>query len=166
MTEPARARRTLRDLAAMGIRLSIDDYGTGYSSLSYLQQLPVSEIKIDRSFVTGMVDNDADAVIVRSTIELARNLGLAVVAEGVETEAGLKLLTDARCTAIQGYFVTRPLPAAEFEAWLAGRKSSGEPKVGRNWADKVAAIESETPKRRRSSSNVFPLGPTRPAHTA
>jgi diguanylate cyclase (GGDEF)-like protein len=166
MTEPARARRTLRDLAAMGIRLSIDDYGTGYSSLSYLQQLPVSEIKIDRSFVTGMVDNDADAVIVRSTIELARNLGLAVVAEGVETEAGLKLLTDARCTAIQGYFVTRPLPAAEFEAWLAGRKSSTEPKFGRSRVGQVGADPSEAAVRRRSNSNVFPLGPGRPAHTA
>ena len=168
MTEPGRARRTLRELAAMGIRLSIDDYGTGYSSLSYLQQLPVSEIKIDRSFVTGMVGNDADAVIVRSTIELARNLGLQVVAEGVETEAGLTLLSEAGCTAIQGYLVSRPLPAAEFEAWLSGRRSSSEPRFGRSRFVAAPADErSPAPSmRRRSNSNVYPLGPGRPAHTA
>jgi diguanylate cyclase (GGDEF)-like protein/PAS domain S-box-containing protein len=118
LTDPVRTMRVLERLSAMGIRLSIDDFGTGYSSLSYLSRLPVDEIKIDRSFVTNMTLNRGDAVIVRSTIDLGRNLGLEVVAEGVETEECWDELMALGCTSAQGYFFSRPLPAAELGAWL------------------------------------------------
>ena len=90
---------------ALGIRLSIDDFGTGYSSLSYLRQLPVDEIKIDRSFVIGMGAEAGDAVIVRSTVDLGRNLGLEVVAEGVETIETWERLRELGCNTAQGYFL-------------------------------------------------------------
>ena len=105
----------------MGIRLSIDDFGTGYSSLAYLKGLPVDEIKIDRSFVMGMDSSEDDATIVRSTIDLGRNLGLEVVAEGVETEEVWNRLTELGCDSAQGYFLARPLPADELTAWLTNR---------------------------------------------
>ena len=118
LTDPVRTTRVLERLSAMGIRLSIDDFGTGYSSLSYLSRLPVDEIKIDRSFVTDMTLNRGNAVIVRSTIDLGRNLGLEVVAEGVETAECWDELMSLGCTSAQGYFFSRPLPAAELGAWL------------------------------------------------
>jgi diguanylate cyclase (GGDEF)-like protein/PAS domain S-box-containing protein len=118
LTDPVRTTRVLERLSAMGIRLSIDDFGTGYSSLSYLSRLPVDEIKIDRSFVTNMTLNQGNAIIVRSTIDLGRNLGLEVVAEGVETAECWDELSSLGCTAAQGYFLSRPLPAAELGAWL------------------------------------------------
>ncbi|MEO5656241.1 MAG: EAL domain-containing protein [Nitrospiria bacterium] len=111
MVDPARAMDVLRHLSHMGVWLSIDDFGTGYSSLSYLKKLPVVEIKIDKSFVVQM-DRDADdAVIVRSTIDLAHNLGLTVVAEGVENRATWDRLADWGCDAAQGYYLSRPVPA-------------------------------------------------------
>jgi diguanylate cyclase (GGDEF)-like protein len=122
MTEPGRARRVLETLHDMGIHIAIDDFGTGYSSLSYLQQLPVSEIKIDRSFVTGMLQNQANGVIVRSTIDLARNLGLHLTAEGVECEQTLDHLRAAGCDSAQGFFISRPLPASELERWVIARR--------------------------------------------
>ena len=118
LTDPVRTTRVLERLSAMGIRLSIDDFGTGYSSLSYLSRLPVDEIKIDRSFVTDMTLNRGNAVIVRSTIDLGRNLGLEVVAEGVETAECWDELMSLGCTSAQGYFFSRPLPAVELGAWL------------------------------------------------
>ncbi len=118
LTDPVRTMSVLERLSEMGIRLSIDDFGTGYSSLSYLSRLPVDEIKIDRSFVTNMTLNEGDAIIVRSTIDLGRNLGLEVVAEGVETVECWDELTSLGCTAAQGFFLSRPLPAAELGAWL------------------------------------------------
>ena len=121
MTEPGRARRVLQSLHGMGIHIAIDDFGTGYSSLAYLQQLPVSEIKIDRSFVTGMLENAANTVIVRSTIDLARNLGLHLTAEGVESADTLEHLRAAGCDSVQGFLISRPLPARELEDWLAAR---------------------------------------------
>ncbi len=119
MSDPARAKRVLERLHGTGIHLAIDDFGTGYSSLAYLQELPVSEIKIDRSFVMNMMDADADQVIVRSTIELARNLGLTSTAEGVETERALRWLVDAGCDHAQGYHIARPMPADAVAGWLA-----------------------------------------------
>jgi diguanylate cyclase (GGDEF)-like protein/PAS domain S-box-containing protein len=110
--------RVLERLHAMGERVSIDDFGTGHSSLAYLRQLTIDEIKIDRSFVTGLPSEGSDAVIVRSTIELAHNLGLRVVAEGVETEAALELLVDSQCDSAQGYLFSRPYPADELTRWL------------------------------------------------
>ena len=98
----------LTRLHSMGEKLSIDDFGTGYSSLAYLQRLPVDELKIDRSFVTNLADVSDDAIIVRSTIDLAHNLGLRVVAEGVEDEAVMRILIEYGCDAAQGYFFSRP----------------------------------------------------------
>jgi EAL domain-containing protein (putative c-di-GMP-specific phosphodiesterase class I) len=119
MLDPERALQNVRLLKSLGFGFSIDDFGTGYSSLSYLSRLPVSEIKIDRSFVIGMGNNRDDAVIVRSTIELAHNLGLAVVAEGVENKQLWDELADLGCDAAQGYYMSRPLPVEELTAWLA-----------------------------------------------
>lgn len=105
-------------LHAMGERLSIDDFGTGHSSLAYLHQLTIDEIKVDRSFVMRLPFVASDAVIVRSTIELAHNLGLTVVAEGVEDEASLAILIEDECDSAQGYYFSRPCPAEELTAWL------------------------------------------------
>jgi diguanylate cyclase len=121
MSEPKRAREVLARLDAMGIWLAIDDFGTGYSSLAYLKQLPVTTLKVDRSFVMTMKENSDDAVIVRSTITLGRNLGLRVVAEGVETEEVLDELRELGCDLVQGYHISRPLPADEFESWIRER---------------------------------------------
>jgi EAL domain-containing protein (putative c-di-GMP-specific phosphodiesterase class I) len=118
LEDPPRTRAILERLSTMGIRLSIDDFGTGYSSLAYLKRLPVDEIKIDRSFVMNMVEDEDDATIVRSTIDLGRNLGLEVVAEGVETGPIWDRLTALGCTVAQGYFLSRPLPADELAPWL------------------------------------------------
>jgi EAL domain-containing protein (putative c-di-GMP-specific phosphodiesterase class I) len=123
LADPMRTKQILERLSAMGIRLSIDDFGTGYSSLAYLKGLPVDEIKIDRSFVMGMDRSEDDATIVRSTIDLGRNLGLEVVAEGVETEAVWNHLTSLGCTVAQGYYLSRPVPPAELRAWLAARRA-------------------------------------------
>ena len=108
----------------MGVRLAIDDYGTGYSSLSYLRRLPVDELKIDKSFVINMEASSDDAVIVRSTIDLCRNLGRAVVAEGVETEDAFAQLQALGCDEAQGFLMSRPLPAEALTAWLVDRTVS------------------------------------------
>lgn len=117
MSSPVDARNTLDNLDKMGVGLSIDDFGTGHSSLAYLKQLPVKEIKIDKSFVTDMTENDNDAVIVRATIDLAHNLGLRVVAEGVETKDALDTLEILDCDTIQGYYISPPMPADKFTRW-------------------------------------------------
>jgi EAL domain-containing protein (putative c-di-GMP-specific phosphodiesterase class I) len=108
----------LARLHAMGERLSIDDFGTGYSSLAYLQRLPVDELKVDKSFVTSLATIGDDAIIVRSTIDLAHNLGLRVVAEGVEDANVLNTLVEYGCDAAQGYLFGPPVPAAELDRWL------------------------------------------------
>ncbi len=123
MSDPQRVSEVLAALRALGVRLSLDDFGTGNASLAYLKRLPLDEVKIDRAFVTSMTDDDGDAVIVRSTIDLARNLGLEVVAEGVESESVLEALIDLRCTSAQGYFISRPLPSAELDLWLSSRST-------------------------------------------
>jgi diguanylate cyclase (GGDEF)-like protein len=115
MADPVRATAVLGGLRELGVGLSLDDFGTGHSSLSYLKRLPLDEVKIDRSFVAGMADDDNDAVIVRSTIDLARNLGLRVVAEGVETAEVMDALRELRCDVAQGYHISRPLPAGELD---------------------------------------------------
>lgn len=117
--DPRHALATLERLRATGCGLSIDDYGTGYSSLSYVRQMPVHELKIDRSFVMHLVERPGDEIIVRSTIELAHDMGLTVTAEGVEDEATLQRLAALGCDLAQGYLVSKPLPAAALETWLA-----------------------------------------------
>jgi diguanylate cyclase (GGDEF)-like protein len=121
MVDPKRAMEVLTRLHGMGIALSIDDFGTGYSSLAYLKELPVNELKIDRTFVETMTSNRGDAFIVRSTIDLAHNLRLQVVAEGVEDAETMSELTDLGCNIAQGFHLSRPLPAHEFDQWLAER---------------------------------------------
>lgn len=126
MEDPVRALETLQRLHQLGLRLSVDDYGTGYSSLSYLKRLPVQELKIDRSFVMSLTENDEDAAIVHSTIELGHNMGLEVVAEGVESQEGLEMLARLGCDKAQGYFISKPLPADQFVAWLRDRSEVTE----------------------------------------
>ncbi len=118
MEDPMRAMNILTTLHNMGIMLSIDDFGTGYSSLMYLKQLPVNQIKIDKSFVADMHDKNEDKVIVRSTIDLAHNMGHQVIAEGVDNEAALDMLAAMECDLAQGFFISEPLPADAFERWL------------------------------------------------
>jgi diguanylate cyclase (GGDEF)-like protein len=119
MADVDRAHSVLDGLAASGFRLSIDDFGTGYSSLAYLKNLPVHEVKIDRALISGIAASDPDRTIVRSTIEMAHSLGLAVVAEGVETPDQQAWLCTLGCDYAQGYLYARPLPAAQLEASLA-----------------------------------------------
>ena len=118
MDDPVRAQLTLERLHAMGVDLSIDDFGTGYSSLAYLKRLPVDELKIDKSFVLNMENDIGDTKIVRSTIDLGHNMGLRVVAEGIESEAVWRLLAALGCDQGQGYFMSRPIPGDELAAWI------------------------------------------------
>jgi len=119
MADPARATAVLHQLRDLGARLSVDDFGTGYSSLSYLKRLPVHEVKIDRSFITGLAGQGEDAAIVRAIIDLGRHLGLEVVAEGVEDRETWELLADMGCDLGQGWHLGRPMPAGELLPWLA-----------------------------------------------
>ncbi len=119
MREPEQSLKVLNRLREFGISLSVDDFGTGYSSLAHLKRLPVQELKIDQSFVRDLDETSEDAVIVRSTIEMSHNLGLKVVAEGVEYEHSLRLLERWHCDTAQGYLISRPLNAVAFEAWIA-----------------------------------------------
>ncbi|MBZ0335075.1 EAL domain-containing protein [Marinobacter sp. AL4B] len=119
MQDPANSLKALNSLNQAGIPLSIDDFGSGYSSLSYIKQLPAKEIKIDRSLITDLSDRKEDRVIVQTTINMCHSLGYTVVAEGVEDEATLNLLSDMGCDQIQGYFLNRPLPFEEVIEWLA-----------------------------------------------
>jgi EAL domain-containing protein (putative c-di-GMP-specific phosphodiesterase class I) len=121
LLDPAGALAALGTLHAMGVRLSIDDFGTGYSSLAYLKHLPVDEIKIDKSFVLDMTVSGKDLAIVRSTVELARNLGLQVVAEGIEDRPTWDRLVSLGCDLAQGFHISRPLPAPELCEWLRER---------------------------------------------
>jgi len=118
MVEPNRARLLLDRLSERGLRISIDDFGTGYSSLAYLRRLPVSEMKIDRSFVIGLSSNQGDLTIVRTVVGLGHHLGLKVVAEGVEDAKTWDLLAAAGCDMAQGYYMARPMSAADFSGWL------------------------------------------------
>jgi len=123
MEDPSNAQKVLDRLAELGVRLSIDDYGTGYSSLTYLMRLPVQELKIDKSFVARMAVDDEISMIVRSTIDLGHNLGLKVVAEGVEDLTAWKLLRALGCDDAQGFFMSAPLPAASLVSWI--RRNDG-----------------------------------------
>ena len=120
------ALRMLDRLRSLGLRLAIDDFGTGYSSLAQLKRMPVDELKIDKSFMTQVTEGSDDAVIVRSTIELGHNMGLRVVAEGVEDELSLNLLKRLGCDMAQGYFLSRPLAGDAFLAWAEAYAATAE----------------------------------------
>jgi diguanylate cyclase (GGDEF)-like protein len=127
MLDPARAKATLDRLSGIGLRLSVDDFGTSYSSLANLKRLPVDGIKIDKSFVIDMPHDASDAAIVRSTIDLAHNLGLKVVAEGVESHEAWQRLASPGCDLAQGFHISRPLPAGALTRLLAERRKAAEP---------------------------------------
>jgi EAL domain-containing protein (putative c-di-GMP-specific phosphodiesterase class I) len=124
MVDPAAVIDTLGRLRDLGVELMVDDFGTGYSSLRYLQQLPVSSIKIDQSFVRRMVDDPESAAIVRSTVELCHALHMRAIAEGVEDEPVWRALSALGCDVAQGYFVGKPLPVSEFPAWARASRWS------------------------------------------
>jgi diguanylate cyclase (GGDEF)-like protein len=131
MADPVHALEILSKLNAMGVQLSIDDFGTGYSSMAYLKSLPVHELKVDRSFVSQMLQSSSDAVIVHSTIDLGRNLGLRVVAEGVENSLTLQHLGLLGCHAVQGYHISRPIPANQLISWLEQQTDRATPPARR-----------------------------------
>jgi diguanylate cyclase (GGDEF)-like protein len=127
LAEPARAREVLSRLHAAGVRISIDDFGTGYSSMGHLKHLPVDELKIDRSYVAEMVTSSEDAALVRSVIDLGHELGMTVVAEGVEDAATVAALTDLRCDVAQGFWYCRPGSAADVTGFLLARTGAADP---------------------------------------
>jgi EAL domain-containing protein (putative c-di-GMP-specific phosphodiesterase class I) len=130
MTEPLRARELLKNIRETGIQLSIDDFGTGYSSLSYIKKLPINEIKIDRSFVMEMASEDEDMIIVQATIQLAHNLGLKIVAEGVYNKETWESLKAFKCDIAQGYYISKPMNANEFTAWIMNKDWKNKSKLG------------------------------------
>lgn len=145
MDEPEEALATLDSLSAMGLSVSVDDFGTGYSSMSYLKRLPADELKIDKSFVLNLANSREDDVIVRSTVDLGRNLGLSVTAEGVEDLQGYLRLREIGCTIAQGYFIARPMPFEKFmefcrtSPWANGTAVPAPAETGQ-----AATAQSET----------------------
>ena len=118
MADPDKARRVLQQLSELGVSISIDDYGTGYSSLAYLKSLPITTLKIDRTFISQMVANVQDRIIVNSTVQLAHNLGLEVTAEGIEDQSLIRTLYELGCDKGQGFFICRPIALVEIDSWL------------------------------------------------
>jgi EAL domain-containing protein (putative c-di-GMP-specific phosphodiesterase class I) len=144
MGDPGRTLAVLDRLAGLGLVLAIDDFGTGYSSLAYLKRLPVDEVKIDKSFVLDMSADPDDEAIVRSTVDLGHNLGLRVVAEGVEDEGTWRRLAQLGCDRAQGFHMARPMPAEALEAWLIERQAGGP---GRATLDTDVLPEAPVPLR-------------------
>lgn len=143
IAEPRRTLDLLTRLSGLGVRLSIDDFGAGYTSLAQLSTLPVTELKIDRSFVSAMTEHRSQAMIVHSLIELGHNLGLTMVAEGVETAAVMAALRAYGCDVAQGYYLTRPLPIGAFDDWCAtwsGLDSLGDRRLDRRLSDHAATV--------------------------
>jgi len=130
MHEPERVRDTLLSLHELGIELSIDDFGTGYSSLAYLRSIPANELKIDRTFVTGIASDPFNLPICISTVGLAHSLGMRAIAEGVESQADMETLGELGCDLAQGYYLSRPLSAASFDEWLAKREEGSFAQTG------------------------------------
>jgi EAL domain-containing protein (putative c-di-GMP-specific phosphodiesterase class I) len=130
----------------MGIQLAIDDFGSGYSSLAYLKRLPVGVIKIDRSFVMNMEQDENDAVIVRSTIDLGRNLGLKVVAEGVESEEVWSGLARLDCDLAQGYYLGRPMAGEAVAGWVRDRRAGSGADPSPGVADAGPQARGQLPK--------------------
>ncbi|MDH5516492.1 MAG: EAL domain-containing protein [Gammaproteobacteria bacterium] len=129
MKDTNQALKIMQDLNDSGFDLIVDDYGTGFSSLAYLKKFPVKELKIDKSFVMNMIENENDAVIVKSTIDLAHNLGLGVIAEGVEKKEVFDMLKELDCDKVQGFLIARPMPLEEFMTWFASYQPSINPEL-------------------------------------
>jgi diguanylate cyclase len=154
VTEPLRAQQLLKRLSALGIRISIDDFGAGYTSLGQLKTLPVSELKIDRSFVTTMTADDRNALIVQSVIDLGHNLGLSIVAEGVEDEQTFTALAALKCDVAQGYYITRPMSAEALDAQLSrGRGPFGPLQAGVGAEIPISSCDAQIDERVRSRSS-------------
>jgi EAL domain-containing protein (putative c-di-GMP-specific phosphodiesterase class I) len=126
MDNPSAAQVQVSRIKALGVRIAIDDFGTGYSSLAYLKRFEIDKLKVDQSFVQGMLDDRADAAIVHAVIALGHTLGLTVVAEGVENLPTAQTLTALGCDELQGYCFSRPLAVADFESWVHGHKDGSE----------------------------------------
>jgi EAL domain-containing protein (putative c-di-GMP-specific phosphodiesterase class I) len=124
MLNPPKVQRVLQRVHELGVKIAIDDFGTGYSSLRYLKELPVDEVKVDQSFVRNMAVDAQDSRVVRSVIDLGHDLGMRVVAEGVETQSTLDLLASWGCDLAQGYYFSRPLSAPDLTAWMAVAKNA------------------------------------------
>lgn len=156
LEDPQRAADTLAGLTGHGVKMSLDDFGTGYSSLVHLRKLPVSELKIDRSFVARLAVDNEDAEIVRCTIDLAHSLGLLVVAEGVEDDETWERLRDLRCDAVQGWLVAAAMPPQETTAWLRARGEHGwrRPAELRAAADAAVAAQAEAEQQRPAGRTV------------
>ncbi|MET9591615.1 bifunctional diguanylate cyclase/phosphodiesterase [Streptomyces sp. NPDC006516] len=156
LEDPQRAADTLAGLTGHGVKMSLDDFGTGYSSLVHLRKLPVSELKIDRSFVARLAVDNEDAEIVRCTIDLAHSLGLLVVAEGVEDDETWERLRDLRCDAVQGWLVAAAMPPQETTAWLRARGEHGwrRPAELRAAADAAVAAQPEAEQQRPAGRTV------------
>jgi EAL domain-containing protein (putative c-di-GMP-specific phosphodiesterase class I) len=122
MASPEHSREVLATLQGLGVTTSIDDFGTGYSSLAYLKLLPIDHLKIDRSFISDLPNDSRDVAITKTIVELGHALGFKIIAEGVETEAQHSFLKQTGCDQAQGYLYGRPMPAADYEAWLNGRQ--------------------------------------------
>jgi diguanylate cyclase (GGDEF)-like protein len=154
MTDPHRAVAVLAMLRSGGVKIAIDDYGTGYSSLAYLKRLSVDELKIDRSFIIGMTSDDNNQIIVRSTVELGHNLGLRVVAEGVEDAETWRHLQVLGCEVIQGFTVQAPLSAEEFGLWLREWDAHGRQDAIGELPDRGAVLQSAQPGSRGSLGRI------------
>ena len=126
VADPELAKERMHELQALGIKLSVDDFGTGYSSLTYLKGLPIDEVKIDKGFVAGLVDDPGDQAVVRAVVDIAHTLGMAVVAEGVEHDDQHTLLRRLGVDVMQGYLHARPMPALDMSAWLRRREHAGQ----------------------------------------
>ena len=152
----------LRELAATGVKLSIDDFGTGYSSLAYLKRFPLHELKIDRSFVTGLGEDSNDTAIVAATVAMAHALGLSVVAEGVETSDQLERLRVLGCQDVQGYFISRPGPAEAFAEFLADWDSEagrlGFPSAGYRRSDRILVVDDAEDVRQMARMSLAAAG--------
>ena len=127
--DPVRVIEIMQRLGELGISLSLDDFGTGSSSLAYLRELPVQELKIDKSFILGMDEDEEAAMIVRTIVELAHNLGLRAVGEGIETEEAYRLLAASGCDYGQGFLMGRPMPAAELTALATRPRTARLPRL-------------------------------------
>jgi diguanylate cyclase (GGDEF)-like protein len=159
LVDPTHAMEMVAQIADLGVKVSIDDFGTGYSSLAYLKNLAVHELKIDKSFVLSMTENASDRTIVKSVISLAHDLGLTVVAEGIETPGSLSILEEFGCDTGQGYLFGRPMPASNFENLVRSEQSgkAGHPKVEAKGADgedcRVISMVGARDRSRSTDSN-------------